>query len=334
MNPITIGAIALGLDNSQSGGYCFMNLNTGKRIHRRSWTKLPVPNEVVKRVEQLGRCDKQHELLIFTDKHGNEYKDDPKDHPDADTDDDLSYGTEYEPEVKQTTGVNEVDSVASESSIETPTPSFQDINPIHKVMKEASDNKVVLKEAPDHKVISPSKAVFDVSLPDKVPKLYDDNASPTVVEDSPSESTPIVSNVEEPTGHPAYKAEEPTGQPGHRRSTRVKTKVDRYDPSFTQTGKSRRCDKKLRKIRSKSPRHQCCFIQLQDLEELDHDTLIKYVCLTSIAEGHGAPSGVNLLDIAKMSKLFAQTSKTTSKPEKYSLNRGLKSVQGKRTQCC
>ena len=45
------GAIALGPDHGQSGGYYFMSLNTGKRIHRRSWTELPMPNGVVKRVE-------------------------------------------------------------------------------------------------------------------------------------------------------------------------------------------------------------------------------------------------------------------------------------------
>ena len=65
-----------------------------------------------------------------------------------------------------------------------------------------------------------------------------------------------------------------------------------------------------------------CFTQHVDLEELDHATIIKYICLTSIAEGHGAPEDVNLVDIAKLS--FVQTSKTGSKPEKFSLNRGLK----------
>ena len=65
-------------------------------------------------------------------------------------------------------------------------------------------------------------------------------------------------------------------------------------------------------------------MQLEDLEELDEESIIKYVCLTSIAEGHGAPVDINILDIVDMSKAFAQTSKSTAKPEKFSLNRGLK----------
>ena len=51
--------------------------------------------------------------------------------------------------------------------------------------------------------------------------------------------------------------------------------------------------------------------------------------MTCIAEGQGAPADINLLDLVDMSKAFAQTAKTTAKPEKFSLNRGLK-VYGKR----
>ena len=58
-------------------------------------------------------------------------------------------------------------------------------------------------------------------------------------------------------------------------------------------------------------------------------TAIQYLCMTCIAEGQGAPVDINLLDIVDMSKAFAQTAKTTAKPEKFSLNRGLK-VYGER----
>ena len=76
MTARSLGAIALGPSLGQSSGYYFMNLNTGKRIHRRSWTELPMPNEVIKRVEFLGRKDNQPELLVFTDKHGEELPND------------------------------------------------------------------------------------------------------------------------------------------------------------------------------------------------------------------------------------------------------------------
>ena len=72
---------------------------------------------------------------------------------------------------------------------------------------------------------------------------------------------------------------------------RAKRKVDRYDPSFSQLDKPRKCNKKLRRTRSKSP-SKPCFLQPEELEEMDHETIIKYICLTSIAEDHG----VNLLE--------------------------------------
>ena len=59
MQSRTLGAITLGPDISARGGYYFMNLNTGKKIHRRTWTPVPMPNEVIKRVEELGRKDGQ-----------------------------------------------------------------------------------------------------------------------------------------------------------------------------------------------------------------------------------------------------------------------------------
>ena len=48
-----------------------MNLNTGKRVHCRNWTDLPMPDEVIQRVEQLGKKDNQPKLLINIDKTGD-----------------------------------------------------------------------------------------------------------------------------------------------------------------------------------------------------------------------------------------------------------------------
>ena len=50
----TIGAITLGPDSSKQAGHWFMSLNTDRRIYRTNWTPLPLPDEVVSRVEQLG----------------------------------------------------------------------------------------------------------------------------------------------------------------------------------------------------------------------------------------------------------------------------------------
>ena len=70
MQTRTLGAINLCPDRSSQAGYYFMNLNTGKRIHRRKWTPITMTDEVVKRVEQLGIRNNQPNLLVFTNKLG------------------------------------------------------------------------------------------------------------------------------------------------------------------------------------------------------------------------------------------------------------------------
>ena len=48
----TIGAITLGPTGNLQGGYKFLNLRTGKKITRRNWTHLPMPIEVIERVNK------------------------------------------------------------------------------------------------------------------------------------------------------------------------------------------------------------------------------------------------------------------------------------------
>jgi hypothetical protein len=67
-SPRTKGAISLGPSGNLQGGYKFMALNTRKKITRRSWDVIPMPNMVIAHVNALGTD--QHEQLIFTDRRG------------------------------------------------------------------------------------------------------------------------------------------------------------------------------------------------------------------------------------------------------------------------
>ena len=53
-NPRTKGAISLGPSGNLQGGFKFMDLNTGKKIVRRSWDVIPIPDTVITRVNTLG----------------------------------------------------------------------------------------------------------------------------------------------------------------------------------------------------------------------------------------------------------------------------------------
>ena len=59
-----VPAISLGQSN-RKGGHYFMSLNTGKRIHSYHWDKLPIPDEVIDRVEELAKEESQP---LLTDK--------------------------------------------------------------------------------------------------------------------------------------------------------------------------------------------------------------------------------------------------------------------------
>ena len=65
-----VGAICLGPTGNVQGSHKFLNLRTGKRITRRSWTELPMPQEAIEQVNQLGAADRQPELLTFCDRKG------------------------------------------------------------------------------------------------------------------------------------------------------------------------------------------------------------------------------------------------------------------------
>ena len=71
----TVGAITLGPTGNLQGGYKFLNLRTGKKITRRNWTHLPMPSEVIERVNKIGFAQVQPKLLIFQDRHGHENSD-------------------------------------------------------------------------------------------------------------------------------------------------------------------------------------------------------------------------------------------------------------------
>ena len=65
----TKGAISLGPSGNLQGGFRFMALDTGKKITRRSWDVIPMPDLVIDRVNELGKD--QPEMLTFTDRHGH-----------------------------------------------------------------------------------------------------------------------------------------------------------------------------------------------------------------------------------------------------------------------
>ena len=84
MKTRTVGAIALRTTGNSQRGYFFLSLAIGRRIERRSWTELPIPEEVIERVHALVRRRKSASGLTFGWRDGSRIVDDnvEKDHND------------------------------------------------------------------------------------------------------------------------------------------------------------------------------------------------------------------------------------------------------------
>ena len=55
----TVGVIALHPSKNLQGGWYFMSFDTGRKIHRRQWTKMPIIDDVITRINELASKEKQ-----------------------------------------------------------------------------------------------------------------------------------------------------------------------------------------------------------------------------------------------------------------------------------
>jgi hypothetical protein len=85
----TKGEISLGPSGNMQGGFKFMALNSGKKIVRRSWNVITMPDIAITRVNALGSDQPHH--MKFTDRHGclNGDTDIPRVYADEDEDEHL-----------------------------------------------------------------------------------------------------------------------------------------------------------------------------------------------------------------------------------------------------
>ena len=74
MKARTEAGICLGPIGNEQGGFKFMSLQSGRKFTAHKWTQLPIPPEVIKRVNFLGK-DQPKDLIIF-DKSGVAIEDD------------------------------------------------------------------------------------------------------------------------------------------------------------------------------------------------------------------------------------------------------------------
>jgi hypothetical protein len=72
MSERTRPAICIGPTANFQGSYKFLSLRTGKRITRKQFKELPMPDSIIKRVEAMAEREQQDKTITFSDRSGYE----------------------------------------------------------------------------------------------------------------------------------------------------------------------------------------------------------------------------------------------------------------------
>ena len=65
MTSRTTGALTLRPTGNIQGGYCFLSLSSGRRVTARTWTELPIPQDVILQVAKMAKSSKITAPLSF-----------------------------------------------------------------------------------------------------------------------------------------------------------------------------------------------------------------------------------------------------------------------------
>lgn len=85
MTARTIGAIALRPTGNAQGGHYFYSLVTGRRVIRNQWTELPMPGDVIIRIQRMAENSAVNRL-VFGDRQNTEMNEEGYDSENDDDD--------------------------------------------------------------------------------------------------------------------------------------------------------------------------------------------------------------------------------------------------------
>jgi hypothetical protein len=76
MAPRTRGVICLGPTGNFQGSYKMMCHKTGRKLIRKQFQELPMPDSIIKRIEAIEEKEKQENILVFSNRNENHLQDD------------------------------------------------------------------------------------------------------------------------------------------------------------------------------------------------------------------------------------------------------------------
>jgi hypothetical protein len=156
----TTGAIALRPTGNCQGGYYFMSLSTGQKLTRNCWTALPIPQDVIDRVDTLGRRCNAAADLAFAWRDGTPILD----LENGFDNDLLATDSDYHPSDTNSSNDSSEDGSSDDGSQSRASAAgvdeddnehdndddFQEEDNEHKAPNEGPDNNGAPNEGPDH----------------------------------------------------------------------------------------------------------------------------------------------------------------------------------------
>jgi hypothetical protein len=126
MESRTTGAISLGMTGNIQGTYSFLHLRTGEIIDRWTWNELPIPSDVIDRVDELTANEPEYENDINIEEDDAEEDDTNQNQNLENVDDDLPITNiantdgEMQPtvETEDANGANETEEIERENELE------------------------------------------------------------------------------------------------------------------------------------------------------------------------------------------------------------------------
>ena len=157
MEPWTMGTICLAPTGNAQGGHWFLSLTSGSHIICHRWTPLPMPQEVVHRITQIGHAQAMPSCIMYANRCSDEISDRLEDFfDDSDT---ASTDSEDDTYIRGTD-----DDASFVSDDETTSTSSDDDDDLH------DNHDLPDPETPDHTALLPPGDEEDV--------LEDDDGAP------------------------------------------------------------------------------------------------------------------------------------------------------------
>jgi Reverse transcriptase (RNA-dependent DNA polymerase) len=233
----TLGAIATTPTNNSSGDHFFLSLATGHRIHRRSWTVIPISDTVISRVEAI--ASQENMPLIDDAPMLHEYD------PDALVDD-AAYDRDYAPPAADPASDHDLttdaytDSSDDDSSAADDTghhPDFDDapfpppVDPVPPPVASLPSAPAVERPVPSQPDSQPDTTT--TPQPVQTEERTTTTPQPVQTEERASHSMPAVQNEERAMQTPAVQNEERVHNEERERDTQLNTIIDAInDPSI------------------------------------------------------------------------------------------------------